>query len=178
MHAKTGLLQASGEVLTAAVVSTGSLESAISPSWQPRLQGFGQEKRFLSAGCREGCPGKRFLSTSWSICLSTSTACSALPALLTTTPLGAIVPPWLQAQAPAQSELAALPMPQLPTSLPATCCPPPCTGSPEHTLLHYCPSIRACVCPEGTPALAGAALGHRPAVTKPLCCLPHALSAA
>lgn len=127
-------------------------EGAISSSWQPRLQGFGLVKRFLSSGCREGCPGKRFLLTSLSMSLSTSTAdlspaCSSHyhPSRSSSTPTGS-----RHRHQPS------------PSSLPFPChsfsphcqppgCLPPCTGSPEHTKpLSHTPAVplpqHPCLC--------------------------------
>lgn len=136
-------------------------ESAISPSWQPRLQGFGQLKRLLSAGCREGCPGKRFIPTSLSICLSTSTvnlssACSSHhhPSRSTSTqPAPGSGLSSVGAHCPSHATAS-----HLTASCPAAHLHTQAALNTPNPLLTTCCTIdqHPCLCvPRGTPALAG-----------------------
>lgn len=115
----------------------------------------------------------------------------ALPVLVTTIPLGGMSP-----QAGCRlgyqpyPDLICLPMPRLPTSLPAPLLltsmyrqPRACHSPSAHGRLSHRPGINACVCPAHTPASAGlpitgATSRHCPAHTQPYRRMPHAVPTA
>lgn len=133
-------------------------------------------KRFLSAGCREKCPGKRFLSTSSGICLSTSTvdlssACTSHyhPSRSNSTLAGS--------RLRHQPNLSSLPFPchSFSPHCQPPCSPPPCTGSPEHTKnLSHTPAVllpqHLCLCVPRRHLCLGRTPHHWCCPRTPFCC--------